>query len=103
MVFEFFSILILLHIISAIFVLAVVYFAYKLYLETDKGWYWLSLLLSAFLFALSQWTIVLIPLGINFRIVPIISELIEIFAVLLFALSCYGMYKAMIQIRRRLE
>ena len=99
----FFSLLIILHMLSAIFVLAAVYLAYKLYKETDKGWYWLSLLLSAFLFALSQWTIILLPFVRDFRILPLVSEIIEIVAILLFALSCYGMYKTMIHIRKRVE
>jgi hypothetical protein len=77
-----------------------VYLAFKLYLETDKAWYWLSMFLSAVFFAISQWIIVLGPFVRDFAVLGILRESLEIAAVLLFAVSCYGMYKGMKEIRK---
>jgi hypothetical protein len=90
----------LLHVVAALSVIGAVILAFKLYSETDKGWYWLSLLLSAVFFAVSQWIIVLGPLVQSLAILGILRELSEIAATLLFAVSCYGIYKGMMEIRK---
>ncbi len=90
----------LLHIVAALSVLGALYLAFKLYRETDKGWYWLSLLLSSFFFALSQWIIVFFPVIPSFALLAILRELSEIAAIILFAISCYGIYKGMMEIRK---
>ena len=91
------------HIIAAATVLGAVYFAIKLYMETDKGWYWFTLLLSAFFTALSQWSMIIIPPMRGFEIIPLLRESMDIAATILFAVSCYGIYKTMKDIRRRVE
>ncbi len=93
----------LLHILAAASVVVAVYFAYKLYKETDRAWYWLSLLLSAFLFALAQWITIVFPGGPRFALLGILSESGDIIATLLLAVSCYGIYKTMKDIRKRVE
>lgn len=93
----------LLHIIAAASVLIAVYFAYKLYKETDRAWYWLSLLASAFLFALAQWITIAFPGGPRFALLGILSESSDIAATLLLAVSCYGIYSTMKDIRKRVE
>lgn len=93
----------ILHIIAAASVLVAVYFAYKLYKETDRAWYWLSLLLSAFFFALAQWINIVFPGGPRFALLGILSESGDIVATLLLAVSCYGIYKTMKDIRKRVE
>jgi hypothetical protein len=91
------------HIIAAASVVVAVIFAFKLYRETDRGWYWLSLLLSAFFFALAQWVKILFPGGSRFALFGIVSEAGEITATLLLAISCYGIYRTMKEIRKRVE
>ncbi|MBI5227801.1 hypothetical protein HY988_04400 [Candidatus Micrarchaeota archaeon] len=98
-----FVVFLVLHILSAACVLAAVFLAYKLYKETDKGWYWLSLLLSAFFFALSQWIVILFPIVQSFALIGVLKELSEIMASILFAVSCFGIYKTMVEIRKRVE
>lgn len=104
MITEISGLLSMLHILSAIGFLGAIFFAIKLYSETDKSWYWIALVLSAFFFALSQWATILFPLSIeNFESLAVLQETSEIAASLLFAVSCYGIYKTMIGIRKRVE
>jgi hypothetical protein len=98
-----FAIFDLLHIAAAASVVVAVFFAYKLYKETDRAWYWLSLLLSAFFFALAQWIKIAFPGGPRFAVLGILSESGDIVATLLLAVSCYGIYKTMKDIRKRVE
>ena len=95
----------MLHILAAFSLILAVYFAIKLYQETDKGWYWLSLVLSAIFFAVPQWFGFIAPLIRPGILVfpPIIDETSEILAGLLLAVSCYGMYKTMHYIRKKVE
>jgi len=99
----FFIVVMLLRIASAISVLGAIVLAIKLYRETDRGWYWFSLLLSAIFFALSQWLMVLIPFGRGFEVFASLQEVSDILAALFFAASCYGIYKTMKEIRKRVE
>lgn len=93
-----------LHLASGIGFLLAVFFAIRLYRETDRGWYWLSLLLSAIFFAVAEWATILFPLTLqNFEFLTVIQETSEVLAGLLFAVSCYGMYKTMKEIRKRVE
>ncbi len=94
-----------LHLLAALSFVLAVFFAIRLYKETDKGWYWLSLLLSAVFFALPQWLRFVLPaLAPRLRLLPpILDETSNILASLLFALSCWGMYKTMKHIRKRVE
>ena len=93
----------LLHIVASVGVVAAVLFAFKLYRETDKGWYWGSLVLSALFLALSQWIFILFPLMPSFGIIMVLREISIILASVLFAIACYGMYSAMHKIRKRVE
>ncbi len=90
----------LLHFVTAVSVIGAFILAFKLYTETDKGWYWLSLLLSAFFFALAQWIFVLFPLIPFPPLLGTLRDLSELAAILLFAISCYGIYKTMKMIRK---
>ena len=90
----------LLHVVASICAIGTVFVAFKLYSETDKAWYWLSMLLSAVLFAVSQCIFVLAPFVREFVVIGIIRESLEIGAVLLFAISCYGIYTGMKEIRK---
>ncbi len=104
MITEISSLLNVLHILAAIGFLAAIFFAIKLYSETDKSWYWIALVLSAFFFALFQWATILFPLSIeNFEFLAVLQETSEIAASLLFAVSCYGIYQTMMRIRKRVE
>lgn len=104
MPFEVFELFPILRIMAATCVVLAVYFAFKLYRETDKGWYWGALVLSAFCFALSQWLFILLPRGMGSReLLPILQDLSQIAASMLFAVSCYGMYKEMHIIRKKVE
>jgi hypothetical protein len=95
---------VLLHILAAASVLLAVFFAYQLYKETDRAWYWLSLLLSAVLFVFAQGILVVFPPGgPRFALQGIMSEMSDIAATLLLAVSCYGIYKTMHEIRKRVE
>ena len=93
----------IMRVVAAVSMAGAVVVAYKLYSETDRGWYWLSLLLSAFFMALSQWILIIFPLIRSFEILGILRDASEIVATLLFALSCYGIYKTMKEIRKRVE
>ncbi len=94
----------LLHIAVGIGFLAAVALSVKLYLETDRKWYWLSLVLSASFFALSLWSTLIFPLSIeNFESLSLLQETSELAAGILFSVSCYGIYKTMIDIRKRVE
>ncbi len=94
----------ILQLITAIGYLFAIYFAIKLYNETDKGWYWLSLVLSAFFFSLSQWSLYLFPYSkIGLEVMVFIQEFSKLVAGIFFALSCYGIYTAMLEIRKRVE
>ncbi|VVB65560.1 Uncharacterised protein [Candidatus Gugararchaeum adminiculabundum] len=101
---------------AALGVLAAVFFSYRLYRETDKGWYWGTLVLSALFFALSQWVFVLFPIarvhgpgpggpgpGPMWGDLALLRDVCEILAPALFAISCYGIYKTMHAIRKRVE
>jgi hypothetical protein len=90
----------ILRIIAAASVIGAFILAYKLYRETDRAWYWLSLLLSAFFFALSQWIIVFVPVIQSFALLAILRDLSEVGAIILFAISCYGIYNGMMEIRK---
>jgi len=94
-----------LHVVAALGFILAVYFAFKLYRETDRGWYWLSLVLSAVFFAVPQWLTFVFPfMGLRFNpAFPIITEVGDIAAGLLFTLSCYGMYTTMKHIRKKVE
>jgi len=94
---------VLLHIVAAASVTGAVVLAYKLYRETDKGWYWLSLLLSVFFFAFSQWVAILFPVVQSFEVIDILRQVSEIVATLLLAASCYGIYSTMKKIRKMVE
>lgn len=92
-----------LHVFAAASVVFAFVYAYKLYIETDRAWYWLSLLLSALFFAISQWIFIFFPLDPRLAFFGFTREASEILATLLFALSCYGIYKTMKDIRKRVE
>ncbi len=89
--------------ITAIVVVSAVYFAYKLYKETDKKWYWAGLFFSAIFFAIAQWLFVIGPFVEIRGFLPIMRDTIEILAIFLFAISCYGIYSTMHKIRKRVE
>ncbi len=79
-------------------------FAIKLYLETDRGWYWLCLVLSAFFFLLSQLSSQIFPLTIQqFAFLAFVQESSKIVAGFFFAVSAYGIYKTMKKIREKVE
>ena len=78
----------MLRIIAAASVVGAFVVAYRLYSETDRGWYWLSLLLSAFFMAFSQWIPILFPLIQSFELLGILRDISGIAATLLFAFSC---------------
>lgn len=92
-----------LHIIAGVCAAGAVILAYKLYTETDKGWYWLSLFLSAIFMALPQWILFILPHIIGFEFLNSVGEMFSIIGTLLFAVSCYGIYKTMMDIRKRVE
>jgi hypothetical protein len=92
-----------LHILAAASVVVAVFFAFKLYRETDGAWYWLSLLLSAFFFALGQVINIVPPVGPRFALAGILNEGSNIIGTLLLAVSCYGIYRTMKDIRKRVE
>ena len=100
MAFELEFIFPLLHIFAALTVIVALMLAFKLYLETDKGWYWLSLFLSTLFFAVSQWTAIAFPFVQSFAVIGILRQASEILATILLAVSCYGMYSAMKEIRK---
>lgn len=84
--------------------LAALVIAIKLYLETDRGWYWLCLVLSAFFFSVSLWSTIIFPLSIdNFELLSLLQETSQLAAGLLLTISCFGIYKTMIEIRKRVE
>jgi hypothetical protein len=94
----------LLHIAAGFGFLIAFVFAIKLFLETDRGWYWISLVASAFFFGLSQWATILFPMSVeNFELLAVVQETSELIAGLLFAISCFGIYKTMKDIRKRVE
>ena len=98
---------------TALGVVFAVFFAFRLYKETDKGWYWGALVLSAFFMALSQWIFILVPFFQSPQFFPehreifaylnIVKDSGEILSSVLFAIACYGMYKTMHKIRKRVE
>ena len=100
---------------AALGVVAAVFFAFKLYRETDKGWYWACLVLSALCFALSQWFFLVSPLVFPhggevfphgrevFPVLSLVRDAIDIAGSVFFAVACYGMYKTMHKIRKRVE
>src|SRR5512147_1023332 len=88
MIAEISGLLNLVHILAGIGFLAAVIFAFKLYRETDRGWYWLSLVVSAFFFALSQWSTIIFPVSIqNFELLALVQETSEVIAGVSFAIS----------------
>lgn len=95
----------LLRIMAALSFVGAVALVVKLYLETDKGWYWLCLVLSILCFAFSQWLSLLFPLGVRgaFPLFPLLSEAGTIAGSLLLTVSFYGMYRTMKDIRKRVE
>jgi len=103
MEFEMFLLFSALHIAAGICAAGAVILAYKLYSETDKGWYWLSLFLSALFMALPQLILFLVPRMRGYEFLGPIGEMLSIIGTLLFALSCYGIYKTMKEIRKRVE
>ena len=104
MISEISSLLSFLLVLAALSFLVALFFAIKLYRETDRGWYWLTLVLSALFFGIAHWTLILFPFSfVGFEFLALIQESSEIIASLLFALSCYGMYSTMKRIRKRIE
>ncbi len=99
----FLILILLLRFAASISVLGAIVLAIKLYLETDKGWYWFSLILSAFFFAISQWLMILVPMRHGFEVFASLQEISDILAAIFFAASCYGIYKTMKEIRKRVE
>ena len=94
----------LMRIMAALSFVGAVALVVKLYLETDKGWYWLCLVLSILSFAVSQWLGLLFPLGgRGFPLLPALSEGSTIVGSILLMVSFYGMYKTMHNIRKRVE
>jgi hypothetical protein len=92
------------HVAAGIGFLGALVFAIKLYVETDRNWYWLSLVLSALFFAVSQWSTIIFPISIeNFELLALVQETGELIAGLLFAVSCFGIYSTMKAIRKRVE
>jgi hypothetical protein len=98
-----FLVMTFLHVVADLVTLMAMYFAFKLYTETDKGWYWLSLLLSTFFLAAGQWMTIFLPILRGFGIVGVLIEVCDIVAALLFGLSCYGIYRTMKEVRKRVE
>ncbi len=100
---EFFPLLFpMFRIAAAIGVVAALFFAFKLYMETDKVWYWGALVLSASFMALSQWLFIL-PSPREFGFLMVLRDVGEILAPAFFAIACYGMYSAMHRIRKRVQ
>jgi hypothetical protein len=99
----FMIIVLLLRLAASISVLGALVLAIKLYLETDKGWYWFSLTLSALFFAISQWLMILVPMRHGFEVLASLQEISDILSAIFFAASCYGIYKTMKEIRKRVE
>jgi len=93
----------LLHLAAAFSFVCAVVLVIALYRETDKGWYWLGLVLSIILIAFSQWLMVVFPHGIGGPFLPVLSEASAILGSLLLTVSFYGMYKTMRDIRKRME
>jgi hypothetical protein len=77
--------------------------AFRLYLETDRKWYWLALFLSALSFGVSQWLDILMPMSRQFPVFGPLRDASDIVGGILFAASCYGMYKTMKLIREKVE
>ena len=101
---EFRLAIVVFHIFAAISAIIAIFLAIKLYRETDKGWYWGSLLFSAIFFAISQWLPILFPISrADLQLLAILSEICDTLAILLFAISCFGMYRTMSSIRKRIE
>ncbi|VVB98299.1 Uncharacterised protein [uncultured archaeon] len=92
----------LLHIVAAVSFVGTVALVIKLYFETDKGWYWLSLVLASLAFATAQWITVLFPIAPR-GLLPLMSEAGDIAGSVLLAISFYGMHKTMKDIRKRVE
>jgi len=104
MIAEISGLLSLLHILAGIGFLSAFVFSVKLYFETDKKWYWLSLVLSAISFSVSEWATIIFPVSIeNFEILALVQEISAVAAGLLFSVSCYGIFKTMKDIRKRVE
>ena len=85
--------------------LGAVALAVRLYLETDKGWYWLTLMLSIILLALSEWLTIILPKGMweSIRLIGLTSEICSIAGSILVMVSFYGMYNTMKDIRKRVD
>lgn len=94
---------VLMRVVAAVSAAGAVIFAFKLYNETDRGWYWLTLFLSILLVSLSQWLVILIPRVHGLEVFGLIRDLADIAGIFLFAVSCYGIYKTMKDIRKRVE
>jgi hypothetical protein len=78
-------------------------FSIKLYVETDRKWYWLSFCLSAFSFAITHVVRILWPMSIvNLEILSAIQETGEIVGAIFFSAACYGIYYGMKRIREKL-
>ncbi len=99
----FMVLVLVLRLVASISVLGALVLAIKLYLETDKGWYWFSLILSALFFAISQWLLILVPMMRGFEVFASLQEISDILSAIFFAASCYGIYKTMKDIRKRVE
>lgn len=77
-------------------------FSVKLYLETDKGWYWLSFCISSFVFTITHLVKVIWPLNlVDFELLAVIQETGEIVGALFFAMACCGIYFGMKKIREK--
>lgn len=100
----FFQLLFLFHFIALFCILCAMYFAIKLYKETDKGWYWGGLLFGVVFYSISQILTFLFPtLVTTIKILPLFIELAEIIGAILLGVSFYGMHKTMNEIRKRIE
>lgn len=93
-----------LHLFAGFAFLIALVLSAKLYTETDKGWYWISLLFSALFFSIGHWLNIIFPMNIyNFQLLAFLQETSEIFGALLFAAASYGIYSTMKEIRKRVE
>ncbi|MEK6982116.1 MAG: hypothetical protein AABX38_04255 [Candidatus Micrarchaeota archaeon] len=79
-------------------------FSIKLYLETDRKWFWLSFCVATFSFLITHVLKIFWPFStVNNELLAFIQEFGEIIGALVFAVACYGIYREMKSIRERLE
>ncbi|MBI2079762.1 hypothetical protein HYT84_03285 [Candidatus Micrarchaeota archaeon] len=96
--------LFILDVIGAVALIIALVFSVKLYLETDRKWYWLFFCLAAFAFMAKHWIeIVWLPGIIDPQLSRALQKITEILGGLFLALACYGLYFGMKNIRERVE